>query len=50
MTGDGELRTLTKEAFEFGYRKSVFANNHYIILEARFELEEGYMKKLKQNG
>ncbi|WP_460292025.1 fumarate hydratase C-terminal domain-containing protein, partial [Bacillus cereus] len=28
MTGDGELRTLTKEAFEFGYRKSVFANNH----------------------
>ena len=47
MTGDGELRTLTKEAFEFGYRKSVFANNHYIILEARFELEEGVHEEIK---
>ncbi|MGR5875165.1 UDP-N-acetylmuramate dehydrogenase [Bacillus pacificus] len=47
MTGDGELRTLTKEAFEFGYRKSVFANNHYIILEARFELEEGVYEEIK---
>ena len=46
MTGDGELRTFN-EAFEFGYRKSVFANNHYIILEARFELEEGVHEEIK---
>ncbi|MBJ8072023.1 MULTISPECIES: UDP-N-acetylmuramate dehydrogenase [Bacillus cereus group] len=48
MTGDGELCTLTKDAFEFGYRKSVFANNHYIILEAKFELEEGVREEIKE--
>ena len=42
-----ESYALTKEAFEFGYRKSVFANNHYIILEARFELEEGVYEEIK---
>ncbi|MGE6365989.1 UDP-N-acetylmuramate dehydrogenase [Bacillus paramycoides] len=48
MTGDGELCTLTKDEFEFGYRKSVFANNHYIILEAKFELEEGVREEIKE--
>ncbi|QWG35972.1 UDP-N-acetylmuramate dehydrogenase [Bacillus mycoides] len=48
MTGDGELCTLTKDAFEFGYRKSVFANNHYIILEAKFELEEGVREEIQE--
>ncbi|MBC6975272.1 UDP-N-acetylmuramate dehydrogenase [Bacillus sp. Xin] len=48
MTGDGELRTLTKDDFEFGYRKSTFANNHYIILEAKFELAEGVREEIKE--
>ena len=50
MTGDGDLCTLTKDEFAFGYRKSVFANNHYIILEAKFELEEGVREEIKENG
>lgn len=48
MTGDGELRTLTKDDFDFGYRKSTFANNHYIILEAKFELTEGVREEIKE--
>ncbi|MCI0766853.1 UDP-N-acetylmuramate dehydrogenase [Bacillus sp. TL12] len=48
MTGDGELRTLTKDDFEFGYRKSTFAKNHYIILEAKFELAEGVREEIKE--
>ncbi|WP_002144965.1 UDP-N-acetylmuramate dehydrogenase [Bacillus cereus] len=48
MTGDGDLRTLTTDEFEFGYRKSVFSNNHYIILEAKFELQEGVREEIKE--
>ncbi|AWC34481.1 UDP-N-acetylmuramate dehydrogenase [Bacillus cytotoxicus] len=47
MTEAGELITLTKDDFEFGYRKSTFANNHYIILEGTFELEKGNYAEIK---
>ncbi|CAI8733413.1 MULTISPECIES: UDP-N-acetylmuramate dehydrogenase [Bacillus] len=48
MTKEGELITLSKDDFDFGYRKSIFANNHYIILEATFELENGVYEEIKE--
>jgi len=48
MTKEGELITLSKDDFDFGYRKSRFANNHYIILEATFELEKGVYEEIKE--
>ncbi|MEN1936820.1 UDP-N-acetylmuramate dehydrogenase [Paenibacillus sp. 102] len=48
MTKEGELTTLSKDDFDFGYRKSTFANNHYIILEATFELENGVYEEIKE--
>ncbi|PEY39005.1 UDP-N-acetylenolpyruvoylglucosamine reductase [Bacillus cereus] len=48
MTNEGELITLSKDDFDFGYRKSTFANNHYIILEATFELENGVYEEIKE--
>ncbi|PDY45414.1 UDP-N-acetylmuramate dehydrogenase [Bacillus pseudomycoides] len=48
MTKEGELITLSKDDFDFGYRKSTFANNHYIILEATFELENGVYEEIKE--
>lgn len=47
MIGDGELCILMKEVFEFGYCKSVFVNNYYIIFEVRFEFEEGVYEEIK---
>ncbi|WP_340023818.1 UDP-N-acetylmuramate dehydrogenase [Paenibacillus sp. FSL K6-1096] len=38
---DGQLLTLQGDQFEWGYRKSVFASGHYIVLEARFALLPG---------
>lgn len=48
MTKEGELHTLSKDDFDFGYRKSAFANNHYIILEATFELAKGVYAEIKE--
>ncbi|WP_459501775.1 UDP-N-acetylmuramate dehydrogenase [Bacillus sp. C1] len=48
MTDEGELLTLSKDDFDFGYRKSTFANNHYIILEGTFELEKGEYAEIKE--
>ncbi|MBY0596810.1 UDP-N-acetylmuramate dehydrogenase [Bacillus bingmayongensis] len=47
MTKEGELITLSKDDFDFGYRKSTFANNHYIILEGTFELAKGEYAEIK---
>lgn len=47
MTNEGELYDLSRDDFDFGYRKSTFVNNHYIILEATFELASGIDKDIK---
>ncbi|MDM5190693.1 UDP-N-acetylmuramate dehydrogenase [Bacillus sp. DX4.1] len=47
MTNEGELYHLSRDDFDFGYRKSTFVNNHYIILEATFELVRGIDKDIK---
>lgn len=37
----GEILTLTKGEFQFGYRSSIFAKEQFIIVDALFQLEEG---------
>ncbi len=37
----GEVRTLPAPECGFGYRKSVFSDRKYLILKARFHLEQG---------
>jgi len=38
---NGEFLKLTKEELELGYRTSVIAKEHYVVLEAVLELKEG---------
>ena len=50
MTGDGELRTLTKEAFEFDIVRVYLRTTITLFLKRDLNLKKVYMKKLKQNG
>lgn len=50
MTGDGELRTLTKEAFEFDIVRVYLRTIITLFLKRDLNLKKVYMKKLKQNG
>jgi UDP-N-acetylmuramate dehydrogenase len=38
---DGVVVEIAREEMKFGYRNSLFKMDHYIILEAEFELEKG---------
>ncbi|WNS45077.1 UDP-N-acetylmuramate dehydrogenase [Paenibacillus sp. MMS20-IR301] len=38
---DGQLLTMQGDQLAWGYRKSVFASGDYIVLEARFALQQG---------
>lgn len=41
MTMDGEIIRLSAEKLELGYRTSAVLKNHYIVLEAGFQLKPG---------
>ncbi|AST95781.1 UDP-N-acetylenolpyruvoylglucosamine reductase [Shouchella clausii] len=41
LTEQGEFKTLSKEEFDFDYRKSVFSAKRYIALEGTFRLQTG---------
>ena len=43
----GEIKTFTAEECDFGYRKSIFAEGGYIILEAEFELKPGKEEEIR---
>lgn len=43
----GELLTITDKEFEFGYRKSIFSKENYIVIEAEFELQKGIVSEIK---
>lgn len=47
MTGDGELRTLTKEAFEFDIVRVYLRTTITLFLKRDLNLKKVYMKKLK---
>lgn len=47
VTQQGELRTLTKEELELGYRTSILSKTNDIVLEAVFSLEKGRPEEIK---
>ena len=47
LTRDGDVKTLTKDELELGYRTSVIAKKGYIVLEAVLELQKGEKEKIQ---
>ncbi len=47
MDKQGNIFTMTKEEMDLGYRRSAMQTNHYIVLEAKFKLEEGDKNVIK---
>jgi len=45
---EGNLVTLTKDDFDFGYRSSVFAKKHMCVLEATFRCQKGNPDQIKE--
>ena len=48
LTSDGEVKVLTKDELELGYRTSVIAKKNYIVLEAQFGLAKGERKVIRE--
>ena len=48
MDYDGNIREFTNEELEFSYRKSIFKQQAYIILEAVLELQRGEISEIKE--
>ena len=48
MTRDGEIHTITNEQAKFEYRKSLFAEKDYIILEVELQLKTGKAEEIKE--
>ena len=47
LTREGEVLTLSNEELELGYRTSVIARKHYIVLEAEIALSEGKKEEIQ---
>jgi UDP-N-acetylmuramate dehydrogenase len=48
INNDNEVVTLSKEELDLGYRSSIIMKNNYIVLSARFKLEEGDKKDIEE--
>lgn len=48
IDNNGEIKILTKDELELGYRSSIVMKKHYIVLSARFNLEHGEVRKIKE--
>lgn len=48
INNDNEVVTLYKEELDLGYRSSIIMKNNYIVLSARFKLEEGDKKDIEE--
>ena len=48
MTRDGEIHTITNEQAKFEYRKSLFAEKDYIIVEVELQLKKGKAEEIKE--
>lgn len=44
---EGEIKVLTNEELELGYRTSIVARKQYIVLEAEFELQKGNKEEIR---
>lgn len=47
MTRDGKIRIISNEEAKFEYRKSIFAQKDYIILEVEMQLRKGNSEEIK---
>lgn len=47
LTPEGETLTLSNEELELGYRTSVIARKHYLVLEAEIALSEGKKEEIQ---
>ncbi|MFY0781311.1 UDP-N-acetylmuramate dehydrogenase [Peribacillus simplex] len=48
ITMSGDLRTLDESDFQFGYRRSIFEKENYMVLEAIFQLEKGSSMQIQE--
>ena len=48
MTRNGEIHTITNEQAKFEYRKSLFSEKDYIILEVELQLKTGKAEEIKE--
>lgn len=48
MDEEGNIKELTNEQMEFGYRKSTVIKNNYIVLSAKIKLEDGNYDEIKE--
>lgn len=48
VDAQGNTRTMTKEQCDFSYRESIFKKEHFVILDALFQLEKGDRDNIKQ--
>lgn len=48
IDNNGEIRSLTKDELELGYRSSIVMKKHYVVLSARFNLKHGEVRKIKE--
>jgi len=47
IDNDNNIRTLTKDELELGYRTSAIMKKNYIVLSAKFKLEKGSLDSIK---
>lgn len=48
IDNNGEIKVLSKDELELGYRSSIVMNKNYIVLSARFKLKHGEVRKIKE--
>lgn len=48
IDNNGEIRTLSKDELDLGYRSSIIMKKNYIVLSAKFKLKHGEVRKIKE--
>ncbi len=48
IDSNGEIKVLSREELELGYRSSIVMKNNYIVLSAKFKLIHGEVRKIKE--
>ena len=48
IDNNGEIKVLSKDELELGYRSSIVMKKNYIVLSARFKLKHGEVRKIKE--
>ena len=48
VDGNGDVKVLSKDELELGYRSSIVMVKNYIVLSAKFKLKHGEVKKIRE--